>query len=117
MRLIGGELDHAVAEPDALGALAGGAEEDFRRGGVRVLLEEMVLDLPGVVVAQLVGELDLAERILQELVLALRTPRPGQLVFVEDAEFHGCILTAGVIPSVARDLYGSVKVPRPTASG
>ena len=59
VRLVGGELDHAVAEPDALGALAGGAEEDLGRGGVRVLLEEVMLDLPGVVVAQLVGELDL----------------------------------------------------------
>ena len=59
MRLVGGELDHAVAEPDALGALAGGAEEHLGRGGVRVLLEEVVLDLPGVVVAELVGELDL----------------------------------------------------------
>src|SRR6266852_6750443 len=52
----------------------------------------MMLDLPGVVVAELVGELDLAERVLQELVLALGAPRPRQLVFVEDAEFHGLIL-------------------------
>src|SRR5204862_5747872 len=30
VRLVGGELHDAMAEPDALGALAGGAEEDFR---------------------------------------------------------------------------------------
>jgi hypothetical protein len=47
-----------------------------------------MLDLPGVVVAQPVGELDLAERILQQLVLAPGTPRPRELVLVEDAEFH-----------------------------
>ena len=59
VRLVGGELDHAVAEPDVLGALAGGAEEHLGRRGVRVLLEEVMLDLPGVVVAEPVGELDL----------------------------------------------------------
>jgi hypothetical protein len=82
-----------VTQPDALGALAGGAEEDLGRGGVRVLFQEVMLDLPGVVVAELVGELNLAERILQELVLARGTPRPRELVLVEDAEFHGSVLT------------------------
>src|SRR5215471_2095315 len=48
-----------------------------------------MLDLPGVVVAELVGELDLGERVLQELILALRPPGARQLVLVEDAEFHG----------------------------
>ena len=31
LRLVGGELDHAVAESDVLGALARRAEEDFGR--------------------------------------------------------------------------------------
>ncbi len=92
MRLVGSELHHAMAQTDALGALAGGTEKDFRRRGVRVLLEKMMLDLPRVVVAQPVGELDLGERVLQLLVLAPGPPRPGQLMFVEDAEFHGCAL-------------------------
>src|SRR5262249_6281824 len=78
MRLVGGELNYAVAEPNALGALAGGAEEDLGCGGVRVLLQEMMLDLPGVVVAKLVGELDLGERVLQQLILAHRAPGPRQ---------------------------------------
>ena len=59
-----------------------------------IFLQEMVLDLPGMVVAQPVGELDLAERILQELVLAPGTPRPRELVLVEDAAFHGSVLKA-----------------------
>jgi hypothetical protein len=92
VRLVGGELDHAVAQANALGALAGGAEKNLGRRGVRVLLEEVVLDFPGVVVAEFVGELDLGERVLQELVLALGPPRPGQLVLVEDSEFHECAL-------------------------
>src|SRR5207237_5933175 len=100
MRLIGGELHDAVAEPDALGALAGGTEEDFRRRGVRVLLEEVMLDFPGVVVAELVGELDLAERILQQLILALRAPRARQLMLVEDAEFHDLPLQNAAMRSI-----------------
>ena len=32
LRLIGGELNHAMPKPDVLGPLARGAEEHFRRG-------------------------------------------------------------------------------------
>ena len=53
-----------------------------------VLLEEVVLDLPHVVEAEAVGELDLVERVLQQLVLVVGPPRSGQLVLVEDAELH-----------------------------
>src|ERR1700730_8784485 len=95
-----------MAQPDALGALAGGAEEDFGRGGVRVLFQEVMLDLPGVVVAQPVGELDLGQRILQQLVLALGTPRPRELVLVEDAEFHGSV-PLSVIPTGAKRSGGT----------
>ncbi len=63
-------------------------EKDLRRGGVRVLLEEVVLDLPGVVDAEAVGELDLVERVLEQLELAAVAPGPRELVLVEDAEFH-----------------------------
>ena len=65
----------AVAEADVLRALAAGGEEDLGRGGVRVLLEEVVLDLPGVVDAEPVGELDLVERLLEQPVLAARRPQ------------------------------------------
>jgi hypothetical protein len=71
-----------------LGALAGRAEEDLRRRGVRVLLEEVMLDAPGVVEAEPVGELDLGEGVLERLVLAALPPRAGELQLVEDAEFH-----------------------------
>ena len=87
-RMVRGELHDAVAEPDALRALARGAEKDFGRRAVRVLLEEVVLDAPRVVEAQLVGELDLRQRVLQELVLAALLPRAGKLELVEDPEFH-----------------------------
>ena len=71
-----------------LGALAGRGEEHLGRRGVAVLLEEVVLDLPGVVVAEPVGELDLVERVVQQLVLVVATPRLGQLQLVEHSELH-----------------------------
>ena len=88
-RVVGGELDDPVAEADPLRALACGAEEHLGRRAVRVLLEEVVLDLPRVVVAQPVGQLDLVEAVLEELVLGVLRPRAGQLVLVEDPEPHG----------------------------
>ena len=39
-----------------------------------------MLDLPGVVDAQLVGELDLVKRVLEQLQLTPVIPRPRQLV-------------------------------------
>ena len=68
--------------------LGGGGEEHLGGRGVRVLLEEVVLDLPHVVEPEPVGELDLLERVEQELRLAAVGPRPGELVLVEDPEPH-----------------------------
>ncbi len=88
-RVVGRELDDPVAQPDLLRALAGGAEEHLGGRAVAVLLEEVVLDLPRVVVAEAVGELDLVEAVLEQLVLAVVGPRAGELVLVEDPEPHG----------------------------
>jgi hypothetical protein len=49
----------------------------------------MVLDLPGVVDAQAIGQLDLVQGLLEEDELAVRFPWPGELMLVEDAELHG----------------------------
>ena len=83
-----------MAQADVLRALAGCGEEDLRGRGVRVLLEEVVLDLEHVVEAELVRQFHLVEGVFQELVLLIRVPlllvaRPGQLVLVEETEFHG----------------------------
>ena len=53
-----------------------------------VLLEEVVLDLPDVLEAELVGELDLLEDLLEELLLVSVVPRPREVVLVEESEFH-----------------------------
>ena len=64
--MVGGELEDAVAEPDLLGALARRGEEGFRRRRMRIFLEEMMLDHPGIVVADPVGGLELRQRVLIE---------------------------------------------------
>ena len=87
-RMVCRQLHDAVREADALCALRGGGEEHFRGRRVRILFEEMVLDLPGIVVAEPVSQFDLVERILIEAQLAARLPGPWQLQLVEDPEFH-----------------------------
>ncbi|MGC2522987.1 MAG: hypothetical protein WA417_10185 [Stellaceae bacterium] len=77
-----------MAEPDLLGALRAGREKNFGCRGVRIFLEEMVLDLPHIVDAEPVGELDLVERILIEAQLGSFVPRLRQLVLVKNPEFH-----------------------------
>ena len=47
-----------------------------------------MLDLPGIVVAEPVGQFDLIERVLIEPMLAARFPRARQLQLVKYAEFH-----------------------------
>src|SRR5262245_25802005 len=84
--------DDAVPEADPLRALRAGGEEDLGRRGVRVLLEEVVLDLPRVVEAEPVGELHLRERVLEQPLLVPLAPRPRQLVLVEHAELHDFLL-------------------------
>ena len=65
-RVVGRQLHDAVAEADVLRPLAGGGEEHLGRRRVAVLLEEVVLHLPRVVVAEPVGELDLVEPVLEQ---------------------------------------------------
>ena len=80
-----------MSEADAPRALGAGSEEYFRGRRVGVLLEEVVLDLPGEVDAEPVGELDLVESLLKESELVPVSPRARQLMLVEDAEFHLCV--------------------------
>ena len=77
-----------MAQPDPRCALADGGEEYLRCRAVAVLLEEVVFDLPHVVVSQPIGQLHLVEGVLEEPVLVAVGPRPGHLVLVEDSELH-----------------------------
>src|SRR5262245_14659237 len=78
----------AVAEADPERALRAGCQEDPRRRRVRLLLQEVVLDLPDVLDPEAVGELDLLERLREDPPLRIRIPGPGDLVLVEEAELH-----------------------------
>ncbi len=68
---LGNADDRAMADPDALGLRRHGRENDLRRRRMRVLLEEMVLDAPHRVEAQLVGQTGLLERIVEDRALHL----------------------------------------------
>src|SRR5262249_26956268 len=93
--VVAGRHEHdAVAQADALRALAAGGEEDLGRRRVRVLLEEVVLDLPGVVEPEAIGELDLVERLADETRLAVLVPGSRELVLVEDAELHARVASS-----------------------
>src|SRR5439155_3568166 len=90
------------AETHLLGALRHRGQEDLRGARVAVLLEEVVLDLPAVLDAELVGELALLQRVLQQRVLGVLVPRTRELVLVEQAELHGdpqSVLAATNAPS------------------
>src|SRR5690606_29115630 len=91
-RMGGRELIDAVAETDVLGALAGGGEEYFRCRRVRVLFEEVVLHLPRVIVAELVGQLQLIEGVVVELAFVVLLPGTRQLQLIENPELHSLLL-------------------------
>ena len=88
--------DDAVAEADATRARRARREEHLGSRRVRVLLEEVMLDLPRVVDPEPVGELDLLEGVVDQALLVVGLPGPRQLVLVEDAELHDRTVAGGV---------------------
>src|SRR5260370_11332086 len=90
-RVVGGlgPQPHSVAETYDLRAGGDGPVEDLGVRAVRVLLEEVVLDGPEGVEADLVAEDRLFERVLVGLMLLVGEPglRHGDLV--EQRELHG----------------------------
>src|SRR5215813_12747889 len=86
----------------------GAAARNFRRGGVGVLLEEVMLDLPRVVDAEPVAQLGLVEGVLEQLELATLVPGPRELVLIEDAEAH--VSSSGSL-ELSRCLSGRARPP------
>src|SRR5207244_4065758 len=93
--------DDPVTDADALRLDSAGCQEDLRRGAVRVLLQEVVLDGPYLVEAKLIGEPHLFERPLVDSAFGLPVPRARDRNLVEDSELHrpppavvGSIVTA-----------------------
>ena len=63
-------------EADVFRALARRCQEDLWRRRMRVFLEEVVLHLPRVVVAEAIRQLELIERVLQQVEFRIDRPRP-----------------------------------------
>src|SRR6185295_15605390 len=85
---VGRHLDDAVPDANVLGPLAAGCQKDLGRGGVCVFFEEMMLRGPDVIEPAAVGEFDFIERVLEQRMLGILRPRPGELMFVKPAKFH-----------------------------
>src|SRR5471030_1040708 len=88
-RVVGGQLDDAMTQADMFRALAGGGEKHLGLWGVGILLQKVMLDLPGVMVAQSVGQFDLRKGVLIKRLLGVRFPGAWTLQLVKDTEFHG----------------------------
>jgi hypothetical protein len=61
---------------------------------MRIFFEKMVLNFPGKIVAEAIGQFDLVERILIEVQFAIRLPRARQLQLIKYTEFHRLLLRA-----------------------
>ena len=69
-----------MTEADLARALTARGQKHFGSGGVGVLLQKVMLNFPGVVDAEPVGELDLIEGLFEEAVFAVLRPGAGELV-------------------------------------
>ena len=69
-------------------ALAARGEKHLWSGRVGVFLKKVVFDLPDVVDAQPIGQFYLVQRFLEQTVFVAFVPGSGDLVFVENPEFH-----------------------------
>ena len=94
---LGHEAD-AVAEADVLGPRCDGAVEDLGVRAVRVLLQEVVLDGPEGVPAELVAGDGLLQRVLVRDELAVLLPGAGDGDLVEQRELHGWPPPGTVLP-------------------
>jgi hypothetical protein len=81
-------LHDAVSDANVLGALAHRGEKHFGRRGVRVFFQEVMLGGPDIVVSALIGQDGLFQRVLEQRMLGIADPGPGELMFVKTAKFH-----------------------------
>ena len=107
--------DGAVADADPLGPGGDGGEEHLRRRAVAVALEEVVLDRPHPVEAQLVGEDRLLEGVRVHEALAAAVERRGHGELEEDAESHGPSIADRTGTSTGRGIGSNVR-PCPSAT-
>src|SRR5580700_6965358 len=63
-------------------------KENFRRGAMRILLEEMMLDGPDGIEAQFIGQRDLFEAVIENPFFGFAVPWARYRDLIEDSEFH-----------------------------
>ena len=80
--------DHAESEPDALGGSREGADDYLGRGGAGEGREEVVLDEPDVVEADLVGQNALLDGLFDQRLLVDDPVGRGPLHLVDDPKVH-----------------------------
>src|SRR5258708_26790620 len=78
---------------DLPGARSGSGEKHLRCRAVGILFEEMVLVGPHVIEAELIGDLDLGQRLVNQPVFGTIVPGTWELKFVEQTEPHGTFLS------------------------
>src|SRR5713101_5471203 len=81
-------LHDSMAQSHVLRTRGTRRKKYLRRRGMRILLEEVMLGRPDIVEPDSIREFHLLERILQQLVLGLRSPRTRQLMFIKSANLH-----------------------------
>src|ERR1700676_3808815 len=77
-----------VSNSNLLGSLGHASEEDFRRGAIRKLVKEMMLDGPHRVVAEPVGELDLRHGFPEDAIFVIGGVRLHRLDFIDESGLH-----------------------------
>ena len=105
-------LPDAVAQADGFCARRGGGEENLRRRGMGIFVEEVVLHFPGVVVAEPIGQRDLVQRLMKQIALVALVPGPRQLQLVENSEAHFHPLANIVIRGCVRCRERAPAAPR-----
>jgi hypothetical protein len=100
-RVVAGEDDHAVAQPDARRPRREGRQEDLGGGAVGDLLVEVMFGRPVVVEADLLGEEGLGERVPVDAMIDVLAGRPRlrRLHLRDQSELHG---VAGRIVALSR---------------
>ena len=88
MIVVGDHLPNSVAQPNVFRSRRGRGQKNLRSRRVRILLEKVMLHLPGIVVAEPIGQGYLVERLMKEVAFVAFIPRPRQLELVENSEAH-----------------------------
>ena len=82
-------LTNTVANANVFGPSGSRSQKYFRRRGMRILVEEMMLNLTGVVKAQPISQFHLVECIVKQLPFAIGTPGARQLQLVKYSKLRG----------------------------